>query len=353
MNKLYLAPLLALLLAGAAVQACADGADMVKLKDGAVLFGTITEDNEDAVIIVSNGVSRRISRGMILRTQFAGGQPSDAVQAEPQAVPAEQAPADVIPTEAEYVGGISTYYGVPEDQVVYVQQAGIPAEELPVLFFLSRHHHLGYRMLCDLRLSGLSWYDILFRYNLGPDVFWFDMGGPLPGDDPGYFLYRPRREWRHMHMSDEDIIHCANVRYVSAYRHIPPSRLIVVSQVAGHPQRAWGAFHPADPSHAPHFTAFGAAHGSAAHGQPGPGAAGVSPALRKSQGAHPALAQQARAKHPGPHAPAHHAQPSPAAQHHGGGPRPAQASGHGGEPRPAPSSDKGGGQAGGDSHRDH
>jgi hypothetical protein len=341
MKKLYLAPLLALLLAGAAAHARADGQDMVKLKDGAVLFGTITEDNEDAVIILSNGVSRRISRGMILRTQFAGGQPSDAMQAEPQAVPAEQAPADVIPSEAEYVGGISSYYGVPEDQVVYVQQAGIPVEELPVLFLLSRRHHLGYRMLCDLRLSGLSWYDIMFRYNLGPDVFWFDMGGPLPGDDPNYFLYRPRREWRHMHMSDEDIIHSANIGYVSAYRHIPPSQLVAVHQGGGQPQHQWAAFHPADPSHAPHFSASLSVHGAVAAGAHSPGPKGPSPAIQHAPGPHPA-ASHGKAHHPPrPSAPHHQPQPKPAAQHHSS------------EPKPAEGGEKGGAQGSGEGHHEH
>jgi len=327
MKKVYLAPLLALLLAGAAAHARADGQDMVKLKDGAVLFGTITEDNEDAVIILSNGVSRRISRGMILRTQFAGGQPSDAMQAEPQAVPVEQAPADVIPSETEYVGGISSYYGVPEDQVAYVQQSGIPVEELPVLFLLSRRHHLGYRMLCDLRLSGLSWYDIMFRYNLGPDVFWFDMGGPLPGDDPNYFLYRPRREWRHMHMSDEDIIHSANIGYVSGYRHIPPSQLVAVRQSGGQPQRQWAAFHPANPSHAPHFSASWAAHAPIApQGQhAGPAAGGGQPSgFHKGSAARPASAPQAMPKHANQPKPHHQPkpQPKPAAQHPAGEAKP-------------------------------
>jgi hypothetical protein len=346
MKKLCLAPMLALLLVGAAAHARADGQDMVKLKDGAVLFGTITEDNEDAVIILSNGVSRRISRGMVLRTQFAGGEPSQAAQAAPEAVPVEQAPVeqapvDAIPSETEYVGGISAYYGVPEDQVAYVQQAGIPAEELPVLFLLSRRHHLGYRMLCDLRLSGLSWYDIMFRYNLGPDVFWFDMGGPLPGDDPNYFLYRPRREWRHMHMSDEDIIHSANIGYVSSYRHIPPSRLIAVSQVGGHPQHAWGAFHPADPSHAPHFSQALPAH-AALGPHPGPAGNVSQPTgFHKGSTAHPALAPHAKPKHANQPKPHHQPQPKPAAQHHSS------------ETKPAQGGDKGGDHGNGDGHHDH
>jgi len=350
MNRLFLAPLLALLLAGVAVQARADGQDMVKLKDGAVLFGTITEDNEDAVIIVANGVSRRISRGMVLRTQFAGAQPSDALQAQPQAEPVEQAPADVIPTENEYVGGIGNYYDVPQDQVAYVQQAGIPVEELPVLFFLNSRCHVGFHLLCDLRLSGLSWGDIMMRYSLRPDIFWFDVGGPLPGDDPGYFLYRPRREWRRMHLSDEDIIHCANLRYVSASRHISPSRLIVVNQVGGHSQRQWGAFHPAVASHAPHFTAFTAAHASVHAVGPAHNVKGASTFQRSGPNA--GATRPGKAIHNKPQAQPGHSQvrpvPRPAGQSHG-----VQPHGGGSEPRAvAPQGNDKGGAGSAEGHRD-
>jgi hypothetical protein len=199
-----------LLLAGEALRA--DVQDMVKLKDGSVFLGTITEEAKDYVVINSKGVSRKVSRDVILSTYIAN--PNDSQQA-----------ADVQEDNREYDQELSSAYALPADEMVRLRRLGLAEDELPTIFFISSKARVHHQIIADLRLGGMAWVDIMGRYRLRPDILYFNAGPvSVSVGDPFYIFSRPRREWRRHAFSDAEILACSNLRFVHERRNIAPAR---------------------------------------------------------------------------------------------------------------------------------
>ncbi|HWR88780.1 MAG TPA: hypothetical protein VN260_00845, partial [Dissulfurispiraceae bacterium] len=67
---------------------------------------------------------------------------------------------------------VGNYYHVPQTEVTFVYERGIPHHELPVVFFLARQAHVPPSAVIDLRLNRYSWADITFHYGLSPEIYY-------------------------------------------------------------------------------------------------------------------------------------------------------------------------------------
>lgn len=116
---------------------------------------------------------------------------------------------------------IGDYYRVPHHDVVVVERR-IPREELGVVYYLSRHAHRDVGYISDLRLRGLSWWDITIRLGLDPRVIYVVNTnrnyGPPYGKAYGY-----NKKHR---LHDREIADLVNVRFLSDYHHISPDEVI-------------------------------------------------------------------------------------------------------------------------------
>lgn len=118
---------------------------------------------------------------------------------------------------------IGDYYRVPNNEIMMIQRS-VLREEMSVVYFLARQAHRDPRFIADLRLHGLSWWDISLRLGLDPYMLYAVNTqrhyGPPYGvaygyDKPGKYRLR-----------DSEIINLVNVRFLSDYHRIAPDDII-------------------------------------------------------------------------------------------------------------------------------
>lgn len=118
---------------------------------------------------------------------------------------------------------IGDYYRVPQQEVVIIERS-IPREEMSVVYYLASKSHRDARYISNLRVRGLSWWDITFRLGLDPRTIYIVDSrhhfGPPYGQAYGYSKHKKR------HLRDAEIIELVNVRFLSDYHHISPDEVI-------------------------------------------------------------------------------------------------------------------------------
>ncbi|MDO9304786.1 MAG: hypothetical protein Q7T77_05625 [Sulfuricurvum sp.] len=116
---------------------------------------------------------------------------------------------------------IGDYYRVPQQEVMIIERS-IPRDEMSVVYFLARESHRDARYISNLRLRGVSWWDISLRLGLNPRTLYrIDTrrhAGPPYGKSYGYA--------KNHHLRDSEIIDLVNVRFLSDYHHISPDDVI-------------------------------------------------------------------------------------------------------------------------------
>ena len=125
---------------------------------------------------------------------------------------------------------VSNYYRVPEREVVVVRERGIHYDELPVAFFIATRAHVAPGVIVDLRLGGMSWWDISVRYGIGPEVYYVPTAvvvkNPPYGKAYGHYKKHPREQWNRIVLQDADIVNMVNLRYVSEHYNVPTERVM-------------------------------------------------------------------------------------------------------------------------------
>ena len=116
--------------------------------------------------------------------------------------------------------GVGQYYHVPDRDVVFIRERHIPDDEIPVVCFIAHRAHVEPAAIVDLRMQGQSWMDISLHYGLGPDVYYVpvkQVSGPPYGKAYGYYKNHPRREWRKIRLSDDEIVNFVNLRFMTEH----------------------------------------------------------------------------------------------------------------------------------------
>ena len=132
---------------------------------------------------------------------------------------------------------IGNYYHVPEKEVVVVRDRKIPDEELPVVFFIAGRAGVAPKVIVNLRLGGSSWYDISIRYGIYPDAYYIPLKvrpGPPYGKAYGYYKNRPKKEWKKIKLSDNDIINLVNLKFISEHNKYSPEKIIKMRSKGEH-----------------------------------------------------------------------------------------------------------------------
>lgn len=124
---------------------------------------------------------------------------------------------------------ITKQYNVDEKDIVRIEKKHIPDDELPVVFFLAHHLGVDNSVIIKLRLGGKSWYDICQYYSLSPEIFYVELHknpGPPYGKAYGHYKNKPKKNWREIYLSDDDIINLVNLKFVSDYYHCDPDLVV-------------------------------------------------------------------------------------------------------------------------------
>lgn len=122
---------------------------------------------------------------------------------------------------------VGDYYRVPQREVIIIRERGIPYEELPVVYFIAGRARVAPGIIVDLRLGGMSWMDITLRYGLSPEIFYVPVRvGPPYGKAYGYYMNKPKKEWKKMAFKDSAIINLVNLKFTSEHYKYSPKEVI-------------------------------------------------------------------------------------------------------------------------------
>lgn len=142
-----------------------------------------------------------------------------------------QTPFSVDAHVGDFHVAVANYYRVPEREVVVIRERRVRDEDLPVVLFIAQHARVTPATIVDLRMRGLSWWDISVRYGIGPEVYYVPVAvapGPPYGKAWGHYKKKPRKQWKTIVLADDDIVNLVHVRFISDYYRIPPERVFEV-----------------------------------------------------------------------------------------------------------------------------
>lgn len=118
---------------------------------------------------------------------------------------------------------VGNYYNVPRQEIMVIERS-MPREEMSVVYYLASRSHRDARFITDLRLGGMSWWDISFQLGLDPRTLYVvesrRHSGPPYGRAYGY-----NKQNKH-HLRDSEIVDLVNVRFLSDYHHISADDVI-------------------------------------------------------------------------------------------------------------------------------
>lgn len=120
---------------------------------------------------------------------------------------------------------LSDYYKIPEEKIIIIKKKYpvIIDDELPVILLIVREAKVDPSVIIELRKRGYSWYDIMIRFRLYPEVVfkaYLDYGPPY-GKAWGYHK-RPKK----IKFEDRDIIILSNIKFLSEYYNESPEIII-------------------------------------------------------------------------------------------------------------------------------
>ena len=124
---------------------------------------------------------------------------------------------------------VSNYYHVPEREVIVLRERRIRDEDLPVVLFIAQRARVTPATIVDLRLRGMSWWDISVRYGIRPEVYYVPVvvtPGPPYGKAWGHYKKKHRKQWDTIVLADDDVVNLVHVRFLSDYYGVPPERVI-------------------------------------------------------------------------------------------------------------------------------
>jgi len=124
---------------------------------------------------------------------------------------------------------VSNYYRVPEREVIVLRERRVRDDELPVVLFLAQHAAVPPARIVDMRLRGMSWWDISVRYGIGPEVYYVPVAvspGPPYGKAYGHYKKKSRKQWNTIVLSDDDVVNLVYLRFASDYYRVPAERII-------------------------------------------------------------------------------------------------------------------------------
>jgi len=127
---------------------------------------------------------------------------------------------------------ISKYFNVPSETVIDIRSRyRLADEDLPVVFFIAKQARVEPSLIINLRLKGLSWWDISVQFGLNPEIFFVPVTvvkiGPPYGKAYGYYRhYHGQKKWGEVMLSDEDIINLVNLKFLAEIHQAEPERIM-------------------------------------------------------------------------------------------------------------------------------
>lgn len=117
---------------------------------------------------------------------------------------------------------IGDYYRVPQQEVIVIERS-VPRDEMSVVYFLAQKSHRDARYISDLRMRGISWWNISVRLGLDPRTLY--VVDSRRHHQPPYGKAYGYKNKKHK-LRDAEIVELVNVRFLSDYHGIAPDEVI-------------------------------------------------------------------------------------------------------------------------------
>ncbi len=125
---------------------------------------------------------------------------------------------------------VGDYYRIFRGEVIIIRERGVPPDEIPVALSIAKRAHVAPDIIVDFRLQDNTWLDTTLHFGLGPEIFFVPSGtvvsDPLYGRVYRYYMRKPKREWKTIVLSDDDIINLANLKLMSEHYGYPPEKIM-------------------------------------------------------------------------------------------------------------------------------
>jgi len=125
---------------------------------------------------------------------------------------------------------VGDHYRISQTEVLIIRKRGMPAYEIPVVLFIAKRAHIAPEIVADFRLRDNTWLYTTLRFGLGPEIFYVPVGvvvkDSLYGKVCGYYKHKPKKEWKTIVLSDDDIINLVNLKLMSEHYGCPPEKII-------------------------------------------------------------------------------------------------------------------------------
>ncbi|MCH7691403.1 MAG: hypothetical protein IIA17_10220 [candidate division Zixibacteria bacterium] len=124
---------------------------------------------------------------------------------------------------------VGEHYSAPEAEIMVVRKHNIPDDEMPVVFFISRHGDVDAGLVVKLRSEGKSWFEISAHFGLSPEVYYVSFErdpGPPYGKAWGYYKNKKRKDWNKIHLSDGDVVNFVNIKFMSERYGYSPDEIV-------------------------------------------------------------------------------------------------------------------------------
>lgn len=124
-----------------------------------------------------------------------------------------------------YFRGVGEFFDVDPEEVFILGEWRLPAEEIPVVIFLSQRTGASTDALAALRQNGRPWMELANRYGLSSGDFHTTLprgpAGPLARVVSELGALDPA-QWDRLRLTDEEIVSLVNLRFLTGYLRVPP-----------------------------------------------------------------------------------------------------------------------------------
>lgn len=125
---------------------------------------------------------------------------------------------------------VSDYFRSSAKEFLEIRGRGISYQEVPVVLYLASRARVRPEVIIEMRLGGKSWFEISVHFRLSPSIFYVPLRakvvGPPYGNAYGYYRNKPRRTWKTITLTDEDVVNLVNLKFLSEHHRVAADRVV-------------------------------------------------------------------------------------------------------------------------------
>ncbi len=131
------------------------------------------------------------------------------------------------PGQMTFLSAVGEHFNIAPREVAVLSRWKLSEGEIPVVLFLAERAGVSPDVVVVQRRRGQSWMEIAAAYSVHAGDFHVRIDGPAGtlGAASDRFSSRAASEWRNIPLTDEEVVGLVNVRFLSRFLGVPPTRV--------------------------------------------------------------------------------------------------------------------------------